>query len=292
MFSRKTNETPHTTRQGNEPGEERSGVTDEAGAAGMTDPDALEGPDGFDETGGPRAAREPRRADRDGIDGDTVGTTRRGGRETRDGVGGHDAALSDEPLSGEAFAGVDEELPTPASRAAEEARQDGAGSRSTRSTGDLYGDRERIVRRERALSRERDLRDSAARDGNGTAGTVGAEGASRATGAGRTGFDKAVPAVTEGRLMPEAESEELSRRLQGALTHFVDDPGRSVEEAACVLEEASRKLAAALEERPRALRADWDTRTGSGGKDAKADTERLRLALRTYRETTERLLAL
>ncbi|GAA3751591.1 hypothetical protein GCM10023082_54320 [Streptomyces tremellae] len=108
------------------------------------------------------------------------------------------------------------------------------------------------------------------------------------------GGERSVAAVAEGRLLPRAESEEFGRRLQGALTHFVDDPGGSVEEAARVLEETAKRLSAALDERPRALRASWQDGTQGGTQDGPtgADTERLRQALRTYRETTERLLAL
>ncbi|MCF3964764.1 hypothetical protein L1885_24555, partial [Streptomyces fuscigenes] len=170
--------------------------------------------------------------------------------------------------------GEDEELPPSPARAAESARPDTGG----RGSGQLYGERERLVRRERALQRERERRDGAAGRGTG--------GGRHVAGSERTGLDKTVPAVADGRLMPRAESEEFGRRLQGALTHFVDDPGGSVEEAARVLEDTARRLSAALEERPRAMRAAWDPRGGDGGDE----TERLRQALRTYRETTERLL--
>ncbi|MBP0461720.1 hypothetical protein [Streptomyces montanisoli] len=94
------------------------------------------------------------------------------------------------------------------------------------------------------------------------------------------------------RLIPRAESEEFGRRLHGALTHFVDDPGRSVEEAASVLEETAQRLSTALAERPRALRAGWEADGPDGTAGAADRTERLRLALRTYRETTERLLTI
>ncbi|MCA1224348.1 hypothetical protein [Streptomyces sp. 8L] len=221
-----------------------------------------------------------------------------GGPDASDGLDGpggphapRDAgAARDEAQDGDRFAAGDEEPPPSAARAAQEARPDRTRPRSARTaTGELYGERERLVRRERALSRERDLREATH---TGT-GDSGAARTPPAAGAGRTGLDKDAPAVSDGRLLPRSESEEFGRRLHGALTHFVDDPGQSVEEAAAVLEETARRLAAALEERPRALRADWDTGARGGGTDAKgADTERLRLALRAYRETTERLLAM
>ncbi|MET9557728.1 hypothetical protein [Streptomyces sp. NPDC006645] len=94
------------------------------------------------------------------------------------------------------------------------------------------------------------------------------------------------------RLIPQDESDKLNLRLQEALSTFIDGPRRSVEEAADVLEEATKRLTAALAERPRALRDSWDTDGTGGGKSSAgaADTEDLRLALRSYREVTERLL--
>ncbi|MEW2546796.1 hypothetical protein AB0910_13625 [Streptomyces sp. NPDC047002] len=193
-------------------------------------------------------------------------------------------------------AGADEELPRSAAGEATEADAR-AGTGPGTSESELFADRERIVRRERALQQERDRREDGAGRREDSAGRRGAvAGALRTSGAGRAGSERvaggegSVAAVAEGRLMPRAESEEFGRRLQGALTHFVDDPGRSVEEAARVLEEAAKRLSAALDERPRALRASWQD--GTPAEPAGADTERLRQALRTYRETTERLLAL
>lgn len=99
------------------------------------------------------------------------------------------------------------------------------------------------------------------------------------------------------RLIPQDECDKLNLRLQEALSTFIDGPRRSVEEAADVLEDTARRLTTALAERPRALRESWDGRGGDGGGDggggsAAADTEELRLALRSYREVTERLLRL
>ncbi|MFE2940339.1 hypothetical protein ACFXKG_14945 [Streptomyces sp. NPDC059255] len=107
-----------------------------------------------------------------------------------------------------------------------------------------------------------------------------------------------------GGLFPRAEGDRLAQRLQEALNSFVDEPRGSVEAAAVVLEEAAERLTTALAERPRALRARWDGADGKAvghGKDpadvardapaaAGPDTEELRLALRSYREMTQRLL--
>lgn len=91
------------------------------------------------------------------------------------------------------------------------------------------------------------------------------------------------------RLIPQDECDKLNLRLQEALSTFVDGPRRSVEEAAGVLEEAAKRLTKALADQPRTLRDSWDA--GGGKNDASgADTEDLRLALRSYREVTERLL--
>ncbi|MFE5840234.1 hypothetical protein ACFQ7N_01125 [Streptomyces niveus] len=91
------------------------------------------------------------------------------------------------------------------------------------------------------------------------------------------------------RLIPQDECDKLNLRLQEALSTFIDGPRRSVEEAADVLEDAAKRLTAALAERPRALRDSWDAH-GAGSDGSAADTEDLRLVLRSYREVTERLL--
>lgn len=108
----------------------------------------------------------------------------------------------------------------------------------------------------------------------------------RETAPGRT--PEATPAQTP-RLIPQDQCDKLNLRLQEALTTFIDGPRHSVEEAAGVLEEAVERLTAALAERPRTLRDSWDG-NGDGRGKAAADTEDLRLALRSYREVTERLL--
>ncbi|MFJ4919450.1 hypothetical protein [Streptomyces sp. NPDC088725] len=126
-----------------------------------------------------------------------------------------------------------------------------------------------------------------------TAGTATSRTTTRGTG---TGQGAGAVGTETGRLIPQHESDELTHRLQEALTTFVDEPRHSVEEAAGVLEEAAKRLSTVLAERPRSLRASWDgnAKTGSGdkagAKEGTSDTENLRLALQSYREVTERLL--
>ncbi|MEV5474258.1 hypothetical protein AB0L66_18100 [Streptomyces sp. NPDC052207] len=92
----------------------------------------------------------------------------------------------------------------------------------------------------------------------------------------------------EATLLPRDASDELGMRLQHAVGGFVDNPREAVEEADHVMEEAAARLAEALASRRRTLKASWQD-TGDGP-HATADTEQLRLALRDYRATAERLL--
>ncbi|MEV3908469.1 hypothetical protein [Streptomyces canus] len=100
------------------------------------------------------------------------------------------------------------------------------------------------------------------------------------------------PESHEARLLPHEECDKLSTRLQHAVAGFVDEPRSAVEEADHVLEEVAARFTDAVKQRRRTLRSSWQT--GDGGRDEKAvgagDTEQLRLALRDYRELTERLL--
>ncbi|MFI6434202.1 hypothetical protein [Streptomyces sp. NPDC050759] len=100
------------------------------------------------------------------------------------------------------------------------------------------------------------------------------------------------PGSHEARLLPHEECDKLSTRLQHAVAGFVDEPRSAVEEADHVLEEAAARFTEAVKQRRRTLRNSWQA--GDGGRDDKAvgtgDTEQLRLALRDYRELTERLL--
>jgi hypothetical protein len=85
-------------------------------------------------------------------------------------------------------------------------------------------------------------------------------------------------------LLPREERDRFTRRLQHAVSSFVEAPRTSVEEADAILEEAEARLAEVLTERHRILRESW------AGRDSAAETEELRLALRRYRELAEQFL--
>ncbi|MEU1078339.1 hypothetical protein ABZ404_37745 [Streptomyces sp. NPDC005878] len=80
-------------------------------------------------------------------------------------------------------------------------------------------------------------------------------------------------------LLPTEERDKWALRLHRAVTGFVDEPRKSVEEADAVLGETAARIAELVKERRRDL-------------SAKGDTEELRLALRECRELTERMLEL
>lgn len=107
------------------------------------------------------------------------------------------------------------------------------------------------------------------------------------------------PSSAPGALLPREESDKLTARLEHAVGGFVDGPRDAVEEADEVLQELAARLTDAVQRRRRALRGSWQpSGTGEGGTKEGAsatvattpDTEQLRLALRDYRELTERLL--
>ncbi|MFF7328986.1 hypothetical protein [Streptomyces sp. NPDC008150] len=94
-------------------------------------------------------------------------------------------------------------------------------------------------------------------------------------------------------LLGHDDGDKFALRLQQAVTGFVDGPRDAVEEADHVLEEVAARFTDAVTERRRSLRTSWES--GSKGGDtssSEADTEKLRLALKDYRELTERLLHL
>ncbi|WTX92647.1 hypothetical protein OG440_26170 [Streptomyces sp. NBC_00637] len=97
-------------------------------------------------------------------------------------------------------------------------------------------------------------------------------------------------------LLPDDECDRISSRMRQAVVGFVDGPRDAVAEADQVLEELAARFTDAVDRRRRTLRGSWQS--GEGGKDRSAqaataaDTEQLRLALRDYRELTERLLHL
>ena len=105
-----------------------------------------------------------------------------------------------------------------------------------------------------------------------------------------SGNGRRVPQDAEnGSLLPHDESDKFSLRLQHAVTGFVDEPRSAVEEADHVLEEVAARFTEAVTKRRASLHGSWESK-GSDGSDGSDDTEQLRLALRDYRELTERLL--
>lgn len=92
----------------------------------------------------------------------------------------------------------------------------------------------------------------------------------------------------DGALLSHDECDKYSLRMQHAVGGFVDGPRASVEEADHVLEELTTEFTDAMTRRRRNLRTIWQ----AAGESDTADTEKLRLALRDYREVTERLLHL
>ncbi|MFI6486029.1 hypothetical protein [Streptomyces sp. NPDC050564] len=95
------------------------------------------------------------------------------------------------------------------------------------------------------------------------------------------------PAAYGSGLLPQDECDKFSLRLRHAVGGFVDGPRDAVEEADHLLEELATRFTEAVTRRRGTLRASWQA-----GDGATATTEDLRLALRDYREMTERLLRL
>ncbi|MFE7841591.1 hypothetical protein ACFU53_37715 [Streptomyces sp. NPDC057474] len=124
---------------------------------------------------------------------------------------------------------------------------------------------------------------------------VGGEGVGEGAGPGaREGHTKAPATATGGSrsagspLLPHEEGDKLTLRLQHAVGGFVDEPRSAVEEADHVLEDVAARFTDAMTQRRRTLRAAWQS--PADDREASTDTEQLRLALRDYRELTERLL--
>ncbi|EFL41577.1 hypothetical protein [Streptomyces griseoflavus] len=103
-----------------------------------------------------------------------------------------------------------------------------------------------------------------------------------------------VTGTSGARLLAAGDSDKLSGRLRHAVAGFVDEPRDAVQEADLVLRELTERLTDSVTERRRALRQSWQTDgadgAAAGATATAADTERLRLALRDYRELAERLL--
>ncbi|WP_055522537.1 hypothetical protein [Streptomyces graminilatus] len=98
-------------------------------------------------------------------------------------------------------------------------------------------------------------------------------------------------------LVPSGEQDRIVRRLQHAINTFADTPLKSLEEAESAYDEATAQLVKALAERRTLLRAGWQDQQASEAQSAasQSDTsaaDQLRLALRQYREITQRLLRL
>lgn len=91
------------------------------------------------------------------------------------------------------------------------------------------------------------------------------------------------PAAEDGwRPRPRGVDPGTARdRMSGAVTAFVDDPRGAVSEADALAAEVADALVAEIESRRSALRAAWDEG---------ADTETLRLALRSYRSFVQSLV--
>lgn len=83
-------------------------------------------------------------------------------------------------------------------------------------------------------------------------------------------------------LLPSDAREKLRQRLDHAVNGFVDRPREAVQEADGIYEELAALLPEALAARRRSLHTSWE--------QGNADTEQLRVALRHYRETAQRLL--
>ncbi|GAA2070447.1 hypothetical protein GCM10009801_21180 [Streptomyces albiaxialis] len=85
-------------------------------------------------------------------------------------------------------------------------------------------------------------------------------------------------------LLPPDGRDRVSLRLGHALNALADDPREALAEAEAALDDVGTLLADALAERRRALRDGWQ--------DPSAESEEFRLAMRRYREITQRLLRL
>jgi ABC-type transporter Mla subunit MlaD len=95
-------------------------------------------------------------------------------------------------------------------------------------------------------------------------------------------------------LVPSDEQDKIVRHLQHAINTFADTPLKALEEAESAYDEAISQLVNALAERRSLLRAGWqdqDPEAQPAASDAPQSDE-LRLALRQYREITQRLLRL
>jgi hypothetical protein len=105
-------------------------------------------------------------------------------------------------------------------------------------------------------------------------------------------------------LLPAEARDRIARRLGRAVNTFPDTPRESLEEAEAAFDEATAHLMEALAEQRRTLRAGWNApdagqdQDQDSGEDSAQDpgsetrSAELHLALRQYREITQRLLRL
>ncbi|WP_242910100.1 hypothetical protein [Actinomadura terrae] len=88
-----------------------------------------------------------------------------------------------------------------------------------------------------------------------------------------------------GRLLDSAEAGRFKERWHRVQARFVDDPAEAVREADALAEEITDALVRSLAEHRRKLSEPLGS-----GKDGTSDTERLRLALRSYRSLLDHVL--
>ncbi|MFI0408673.1 hypothetical protein [Actinomadura sp. 3N508] len=91
------------------------------------------------------------------------------------------------------------------------------------------------------------------------------------------------PAEAPGRLLDAAEADRLRERWHEVQAGFVDDPGEAVRRADGLASDAVDALGHAIAAHRRSL-------AEAAATDGQPDTERLRLALRGYRDLLNRVI--
>uniref|UniRef100_A0AAU2W1L1 Uncharacterized protein n=1 Tax=Streptomyces sp. NBC_00008 TaxID=2903610 RepID=A0AAU2W1L1_9ACTN len=141
------------------------------------------------------------------------------------------------------------------------------------------------VTADRAAERPRITTEQSPADPGGAAAERPAVSTPAGEPAGPAGGPAGEPASAANRpLFREGDQEKLALRLQQAVTEFVENPTRAVEEAEGAFDAAVDNLAHALKERRREM--DVQQQGGESG----TRTEELRIVLQQYRDLTERLL--
>ncbi|MDH6624267.1 putative RNase H-like HicB family nuclease [Streptomyces sp. LBL] len=87
-------------------------------------------------------------------------------------------------------------------------------------------------------------------------------------------------------LFPASDRDKILQRLGQAVNIFADTPREALEKAEGAFDEAAALLVEALAEQRRLLREGWQDQ------DPETQSTELRLALRQYREVTQRMLRL